>query len=168
MPGSQIPSNSENKPRGLYFSKALFEGLMFGGAYVRRGLCTEGNLSFKFDWAGLQWEGNLPFLLCFTLNSRQIPGTLLRGAYIQRGDLTEGFLRYDLGGLIFEGACTCKSLFSEFYGSRFPHVRESKTGFPFRHSGFHSMDSGFQVLYSSLCPWNLDPGFQSLVGFRIP
>ena len=37
----QIPYNSENKPRGLYFSKALFEGLflegpIFGGAYVRR------------------------------------------------------------------------------------------------------------------------------------
>ena len=29
------------------------------------------------------------------------------------------------------------------------------------------MDSGSQVLCSSLCQWNLDPGFQSLVGFRI-
>ena len=28
------PLNSENKPRGLYFSKALFEGLIFGGAYA--------------------------------------------------------------------------------------------------------------------------------------
>ena len=45
--------NSENKPRsrGLYFSKALFEGLIFGGAYIRRGLSTEGNLRFKIDWA---------------------------------------------------------------------------------------------------------------------
>ena len=39
-----------------------------------------------------------------------------------------------------------------------PHVRESKT----------SWDSGFQVLDSSLGQWNLDSGFQSLVGFRIP
>ena len=31
-----IPLNSENKPRGLYLSKALFEGLIFGGAYVGR------------------------------------------------------------------------------------------------------------------------------------
>ena len=31
---TQIPSDSENKPRGLYFSKALFEGVIFGGAYV--------------------------------------------------------------------------------------------------------------------------------------
>ena len=28
--------NSENKPRDLYFSKALFEGLIFGGASLRR------------------------------------------------------------------------------------------------------------------------------------
>ena len=48
---NRIPSNSENKPRGLYFSKAVFEGLIFGGAYIRRGLCTEGNLSFKMDQA---------------------------------------------------------------------------------------------------------------------
>ena len=45
--------NSENKPCGLYFSNALFEGLIFGGAYIRRGLCTEGNLRFKIDWASL-------------------------------------------------------------------------------------------------------------------
>ena len=39
--------------RGLYFSKALFEGLIFGGAYVRRGLSTEENLRFKIDRASL-------------------------------------------------------------------------------------------------------------------
>ena len=32
---------------------ALFEGLIFGGAYIRRGLSTEGNLRFKIDWASL-------------------------------------------------------------------------------------------------------------------
>ena len=31
--------------------KALFEGLIFGGAYIRRGLSTEGNLRFKIDRA---------------------------------------------------------------------------------------------------------------------
>ena len=46
-----------------------------------------------------------------------------------------------------------------------PHVRESKTSWD---SGFHAVDSGFQVLDSSLGQWNLDSGFQSLVGFRIP
>ena len=40
-------------PQGLYLSKALFEGLIFGGAYIRRGLSTEGNLRFKIDWASL-------------------------------------------------------------------------------------------------------------------
>ena len=45
--------NSENMPRGLYFSKALFEGLIFGGAYIRRDLSAEGNLCFKIDWATL-------------------------------------------------------------------------------------------------------------------
>ena len=41
------------KAGGLYFSKALFEGLIFGGAYIRRGLSTEGNLRFKIDLASL-------------------------------------------------------------------------------------------------------------------
>jgi len=41
--------NSELKvsPQVLYFSKAVFEGLIFGGAYIRRGLYTEGHLRFK-------------------------------------------------------------------------------------------------------------------------
>ena len=56
----------------------------------------EGNLRFKIDWAGLYWQGNLPFLLCFTLypraNSKYKP---LEGG--------EGFLLYDFGGLYLEG-----------------------------------------------------------------
>ena len=40
-------------PRGLSFSTALFGGLIFGMAYIRRGLCTEGILRFKIDWASL-------------------------------------------------------------------------------------------------------------------
>ena len=28
-------------------------GLIFGGAYIRKGLSTEGNLRFKIDWASL-------------------------------------------------------------------------------------------------------------------
>ena len=41
------------KPRGLYFSKAVFEGLIFGGADIWKGLSTEGNLRLKIDWASL-------------------------------------------------------------------------------------------------------------------
>ena len=74
-------------------------------------------MRFKIDWASLYWQGNLPFLLCFTLysraNSKYKPP---QGAYIRRGDLTEGFLCYDFGGLIFGGAYTRRGLFSEFYG----------------------------------------------------
>ena len=29
------------------------EGLIFGGAYIRRSLSMEGNLRFKIDWASL-------------------------------------------------------------------------------------------------------------------
>ena len=45
------------------------------------------------------------------------------------------------------------------------HVREPRTVLD---PGFHALDSGFQVLDSSICQWNLDSGFQSFVGFRIP
>ena len=51
-------------PEGLYFSKALFEGLIFGGAYIRRGLCTEGNLRVKIDWASLIVGSKFTVLLC--------------------------------------------------------------------------------------------------------
>ena len=34
--------------------------------------------------------------------------------------------------------------------------------------GLLAMDLGMQVLNSNLFLWNLDSGFQSLVGFRIP
>ena len=36
----------KNKPWGLHFSKALFEGFIFEGAYIRRGLSMEGNFRF--------------------------------------------------------------------------------------------------------------------------
>ena len=42
-----------------------------------------------------------------------------------------------------------------------PHVRGSVL-----NSGFHAVDSGFHLIYSSFCQWNLDSGLQSLVGFR--
>ena len=45
-----------------------------------------------------------------------------------------------------------------------PHASESSTVLD---SGFEALNSIFQELDSSLCRWNLDSGFQSLVGFRI-
>ena len=107
MPGieSELTVNSENKPRGLYFLKALFKGLIFGGAYIRRGLSTEGNLRFKTDWASLivgrKFTVFALFYFAFEGNFQvQAP----RGAYIWRGDLTEGFLRYEFEGLVHGGA----------------------------------------------------------------
>ena len=32
------------KFRGLYFSKAFFEGLIFGGAYIRREICISKSI----------------------------------------------------------------------------------------------------------------------------
>ena len=112
-----IPLNSQNKPQGLYFSKALFEGLIFDGAYIQRGLFTEQNLRFKIDWAGLLVESKFTdfALFCFVFEGN-FPGTSPRGAYIWRGDLTEDFLHHPFGGLIFGGVYTWRGLFSEFYG----------------------------------------------------
>ena len=117
LPCLTFPYNSENKPRRLYFSRALFEGLIFGGAYIPRGLSREGNLSFKIDWASLIVESKFTVLVLFYfLFEGNFPSTSPRGAYIWRDDLTEGFLRYRFGGLIIGGAYTWRGLFSEFYG----------------------------------------------------
>ena len=67
-------------------------------------------MRLKIDWVSLYWEGNLPFLLCFTLYTRANSKYKPPG-----GVLTEVFLRYDFGVLIFEGAYTWRGLFSQFY-----------------------------------------------------
>ena len=115
--------NSKNKPQGLYFSKTLFEGLIFGRAYIRRSLSTEWNLRFKIDWASLMVGGKLTlFALFYFLFEDNFPSTSPRGAYIWRGDLTEVFWRgCRFRGLIFGG----RSLFSEFYGISFLFVQET-------------------------------------------
>ena len=97
---SKIPYNPENKLRGLYFSKALFEGLIYGGAYTRRGLSMEGNLRFKIDWASLIVGRKFTVFALFY--------------FVSEGNFQ---LRYQFGGLIFGGAYTWRGLFSEFYGS---------------------------------------------------
>ena len=100
-----VPENSEKKPRGLYFSKAFFEGLIFGGAYIRRGLSTEGNLRFKIDWASPIVGGKFAvFALFYFVFEGYFPSSSPQGAYIRRGDLTKGFLRYQFRGLLFGGA----------------------------------------------------------------
>ena len=92
-----------------------FEGLIFGGAYIRRGLSTEGNLRFKIDWASLIVGSKFTiFALFYFVFEGNFPSTSPLGAYIWRGDLTEVFLRYRIRGPIFRGAYTWRGLFSEF------------------------------------------------------
>ena len=89
------------------FLRGLFlEGLIFGGAYLRRGICVS-----KSNGLAFYLEVNLPFLLCFTVYLRaifqvQAPGGLylegrfnggffalpVWGAYIWRGLYMEGLL----------------------------------------------------------------------------
>ena len=82
------------------FLRGLFlEGLIFGGAYLRREICVSKSI-------GLACSGKEIYHFCFVLLCirEQIPCTSPWGAYIRRGNLTEGFLRYDFKGLIFGGA----------------------------------------------------------------
>ena len=55
-------------PGAYIFPRHLFEGLIFGGAHVRRGLCMEGNLCFKIDWASLIVGSTLTVFALFYFN----------------------------------------------------------------------------------------------------
>ena len=74
--------------QGLYFSKALFEGIIFGGAYIWRDLYLRREICIsKSIGLALYLEVNLPFLLCFTLYFRaiflvQAPAGLIFGGAI--------------------------------------------------------------------------------------
>ena len=97
------------KIRGLYFSKALFEGLIFGGAYVRRKICVSKSI-------GLACSEKEIYHFCFVLLCirGQIPSTSPSGAYMRRGDLTEGFCITILGGLYLEGLIHGGAYFRNF------------------------------------------------------
>ena len=74
-------------------------------------------MRFKISWASRTVGSKFTVLaLFFFVFESNFPSTSPRGAYIWRVDLTEGFLRYQIGGVIFGGACTWRGLFSEFYG----------------------------------------------------
>ena len=79
----------------------------------------EGTFRFKSSGLALHLEGNLPFLLCFTLYLRAIseykpPG---RGLYMEGRFKGRFFYVISLGELIFGGTYTWRGLFSEFYGN---------------------------------------------------
>ena len=83
------------------FLRGLFlEGLIFGGAYLRREICVSKSIGLPYFWKKI-------YRFCFVLlciwgqfQSTRPPGG---GAYTWRGDLTEGFLRYEFGVLHLEG-----------------------------------------------------------------
>ena len=86
------------------------EGLIFGGAYLRREICVSNRL-------GQLVKGRkfTIFALFFFVFEGKFQVQAPSGAYIRRGDLTEGFLRYDSGGLIFGGAYFPNFTVSEYY-----------------------------------------------------
>ena len=63
----------------------LFEGLIFGGAYIRRGLCTEGNLRLKIDWASLIPGKKFTVFFVLLGIGEQFPSTSPLGAPIFGG-----------------------------------------------------------------------------------
>ena len=65
-----------------------------------------GKFALKIDWTNLILGRKFTVFLCFPLYLRAISKYKAPGGYIWRGNLTEGFLRYEFGGLIFEGAYT--------------------------------------------------------------
>ena len=107
--------DSENKPRGLYFSKALFKGVNFsfffwrgggggeGGLIFGGALSTEGNWRFKIVRASLIVDGKCTvFALFYFVFQGNFSSTSPQRAYIWRGDLTEVFFALRFGGLSFE------------------------------------------------------------------
>ena len=95
------------------------EGLLLGGAYLRWEFCVTKPIglasSSKVNLKKICVT--VSFMPCSILYLGAISKYKPPGAYIRRGDLTEGFLRFDFGGLIFEGAYRWRGLFSEFYGT---------------------------------------------------
>ena len=73
-----------------------------------------GKFALKIDWTNLILGRKFTVFLCFTLYLRAISKYKVP---IWRGDLTEGFLRYEFGGLIFEGAYTRRRGAFGAYGS---------------------------------------------------
>ena len=106
LPQSLLPSNVQI----LYFSKAVFEGLIFGGTYIRRGLSTERNLRFKLDWASLVVESKFTvFALFYLVFEGNFPSTSPRGGLCLEGRFNGGFFAlrvcgaYIWWGLYMEG-----------------------------------------------------------------
>ena len=103
------PKNSwvaiaENKPQGLYFSKALFEGLTFGGGGLySEGLIYGGKFAFQ-NWSGKPYSWKEIYNFCFVLLCiwGQFPCKSPREGLYLEGQFNGGFFAF-LGGLYLEG-----------------------------------------------------------------
>ena len=92
---------------GVYTFQGPFWELIWGGAYIRKGLSTEGNLLFKIDWASLIVGRTFTvFALFYFVFGGQFPSTSPAGGGGGRGGL-------NLEGFIF--SYTWRGLFSLFY-----------------------------------------------------
>ena len=82
------------------FLRGLFlEGLIFGGAYVRREIRVSKSIGLAS-----YLEGSLPFFLVLLCIWGQFSKYKLPGGLYLEGRFNGGFLRYWFGGLIFVGA----------------------------------------------------------------
>ena len=95
------------------FLRGLFlEGLIFGGAYVRKKICVSKSI-------GLACSGKEIYLFCFVLLCirhvrEQILCTSPPGGLYSEGRFNEGFF-----ALRFGGTYSWRGLFWEFYGMTF-------------------------------------------------
>ena len=70
------------------FFKGPFWGAFFGGAYIQRGLCAEGILRFKIDWASLIVGRKFTVFALFDF----VFALRVWGTYIWRGLYMEGLI----------------------------------------------------------------------------
>ena len=85
-------------------------------------------MRFKIDCASLIVRRKFTVLaLCYFVFEGNLKSTSPLGAYIWRGNLTVGFLRCKFGGLVFGGAYTWRSLFSELYGNSIENATQRHT-----------------------------------------
>ena len=64
--------------------------IIFGGAYIRRGLSTEGNLRVNIEWGNLLFGSKFTvFALFYFVFQANFPSTSPRGAYTWRGLFSE-------------------------------------------------------------------------------
>ena len=97
--------------KGPFLRGLFLEGLIFGGAYLWREIYV-----LKLIRLASSMEGNLPFLLCFTLYLRAISKYKPPGVLYLEGRCNRGFFALLVWGAYFEGAYTWRDLFSESYG----------------------------------------------------